>query len=363
MPFKLTKDQLKKSAFYSASGVDFQPLIRFSDSITDFIYVSLDLTKEEFLEGVHCFLEKINVELTNSNLSLIKVNEINLSEIEHVGDDRFFLTCPDFFTESQFLEYNKIVEHFNNPNEDFSLELIFNLTLNAIEREIRLFHFNREALATYSSFFIRQNIAPIVFISIQSGQIEKPSLFSDVMFEKSIEKPKVWIRGYWKTLLFNVSSVFPTDCLYNIKIGEFANWTVGYGFHKELITDYEKPNRFVRAFAVKGSFDFVKSHSIEGNGILINKIRKLFDASYKSNYNLVLRSFQQTNLHEIQHLAIDFFEKKNDLEVFKIAIIPSGYEMYEGALDPFIESFNAIPNKKVEIDIFYKYPLDLNRFF
>lgn len=363
MPFKLTKDQLKKSAFYSASGVDFQPLIRFSDSITDFIYVSLDLTKEEFLEGVHCFLEKINVELTNSNLSLIEVNEINLSEIEHVGDDRFFQTCPDFFTESHFTNYNNIVEHLIKPNEDFSLELIFNLTLNGIEKQIRLFHFNREAIATYSSFFMRQNIAPAVFISIQSGQIEKPSLFSDLMFEKSIEKPKVWIRGYWKTRLLDVSSVFPTDCLYNIKIGEFANWTVGYGFHKEFITDNDKPYRFVRAFAVKGTFDFVKNQRIEGNGILVNKIRKLLDGSYKSNYNLLLDGFQMTNLYEIQHLAMDFFEKHNDLEVFKIAIIPGGYEMYEGSLNPFIESFNAIQNKKVEIDIFYKYPLDLNRFF
>ena len=180
MAFKLTKDQLNKSAFYSASGVDFQPLIRFSDSISDFIYVSLDLTKDEFLTGVNCFLENINLELTNSNLSLIEVNEINLSEIEHVGDDRFFLTCPEFFTESQFSEYNNIVEHFIKPYEDFSLELIFNLTLNGIEKEIRLFHFNREAIATYSSFFIRQNIAPVVFISIQSGQIEQPSLFSDL---------------------------------------------------------------------------------------------------------------------------------------------------------------------------------------
>lgn len=363
MPFKLTKDQLKKSAFYSASGADFQPLIRFSDSITDFIYVSLDLTKEEFLEGVHCFLEKINAELTNSSLSLIEVNEINLSEIEHVGDDRFFQTCPDFFTESHFTNYNKIVEQFNNPNEDFSLELIFNLTLNGIEKQIRLFQFNREALATYSSFFIRQNIAPVVFISIQSGQIEKPSLFSDLMFEKSIEKPKVWIRGYWKSLLFDVSSVFSTDCLYNINIGEFADWTVGYGFHKEFITDNNKPNRYVRAFAIKGTFDFVKSQRIEGNGILVNKIRKLFDGSNIPKYNLVLRSFQLTNLHEIQHLAMDFFDNNNDLEVYKIAIIPGGYEMYEGALNPFIESFNAIPNKKVEIDVFYKYPLDFNRFF
>ena len=78
---------------------------------------------------------------------------------------------------------------------------------------------------------------------------------------------------------------------------------------------------------------------------------------------MLLYKFQLTNLYEIRNHAIDFFEKHNDIEVFKVAIVPGGYEMYEGSISPFIESFKTILNKKVVIDFFYKYPLDLNRFF
>ncbi len=41
MSFKLTKKQLKNSAYYCAARIDFQPILRFGDIVKNFIYKKL----------------------------------------------------------------------------------------------------------------------------------------------------------------------------------------------------------------------------------------------------------------------------------------------------------------------------------
>ena len=47
--YRLTKNDLSKSAYYCAAETDIQPLLRFGDIISDFIYVSVGISENEFI--------------------------------------------------------------------------------------------------------------------------------------------------------------------------------------------------------------------------------------------------------------------------------------------------------------------------
>ena len=82
--YKLSKDALSKSAYYCAAETDIQPLLRFGDIISDFIYVSVGISENEFIETIKSKVH--NLCSQNNCGSILKINSIekfNISEIEH----------------------------------------------------------------------------------------------------------------------------------------------------------------------------------------------------------------------------------------------------------------------------------------
>ncbi len=57
---KLTKERLKNSAYYCAAGIDLQPLLRFGDITSDFIYVSVDIKREEYINSIKSYVDNLN---------------------------------------------------------------------------------------------------------------------------------------------------------------------------------------------------------------------------------------------------------------------------------------------------------------
>jgi hypothetical protein len=368
MSYKLTKEQLSKSAYYCAAGIDLQPLLRFGDVIDDFVYVSVGITKDEFLNGINEFIESLIPQLERDNASLVitSMNEININDIEHTFNNRLVAERPNYFNDDDFKSYIRNFNQFYNKKDDFHLEIIFSLKVGSIEKSIRLFHLSGEALATYDVIYRKQGIAPKLFLSIQSGMIEIPDLFSNKMFELSTSKPKIWIRGVWDSSEFssyNYPNVFNTKGYFNEQIGEFRDWKIRIENHIDSTTNDRKPLRIVKAYGTTDEWEIIENITLNKPGLTINKILGRYNGTMATSYDFFSNHFPFSRLFEIQeYFDFDLNEKVVSNEV-KIALIPCGFEAYEIVVKPFFENYVLINGMNLIIDIYYANKADFTRDF
>ena len=373
MNYRLSKKQLENSVYYCGAGVDFQPILRFGDIVENFVYVTSGLTKNEFLNGIDEFIKNTYGELNKNDSSLKKVSfsSISINEIEHPISTRLILGKPDYFSQDDFDNYLLSIGQFINKQDEFHLEICFILKIGIIEKSIRLFHLSGEALATYDIIYRRQNIAPKVFISIQTGLIEIPSRFSNRLFELSLVKPKIWLRGVWtstddrKNHIHADLKVFNTIGIFNQRIGEYRNWQVLNSVSINSNYDLNKKYRKVRAFGEKEFWNKLnKTISFSKQGITINKILGGYDhTSMSENYNIIKEHFPLIKISEIVPEVSEYYRcNKNSVEnKVKVCIVPGGFECFECMLQPFFESFNENMEWEIQIDIYYVNKCDYYR--
>ena len=373
MSFKLNKKQLESSVYYCGAGIDFQPILRFGDIVENYVYVTAGLIKDEFINGIDDFIKVANEELikNNSYLAKISVSTISIDEIEHPISSREIHGKPDFFSDDDFNNYLQSLRPFIEANDNFHLEVCFILKIGSVEKVIRLFHLSGEALATYDMLYRRQNIAPKVFISIQTGLIEIPSLFSNRLFELSSVRPKIWLRGAWSNSddsRYNTSpKVFDKIGVFNERVGDYRNWRVLTSDSINSSIYSEKKYRVVKAYGEKSIWK--KSSKIDSyskNGIVINKFLKRYDhASMSCNYDIIKEDFPLTRISEISTEAIPFYHgnKKSTENRVRVCIVPGGFECFEASLQPFFDAFLQHLDLELQIDIYYNNKSDFNRIF
>jgi len=375
MSYKLTKIQLESSVYYCGAGIDFQPILRFGDVVENFIYVTAGLTKNEFLNGIDEFIKNTHEELNKNDSSLEKTSTSNISinEIEHPMSTRLVFGKPDYFSQNDYENYLHSMRQFIDKKDEFHLEVCFILKIGNIEKSIRLIHLCGEALATYDLIYRRQNIAPKVFISIQTGLIEIPSLFSNRLFELSTVKPKIWLRGVWTNTdhrldhMYADSAVFNKNGIFNQRIGEYRNWQV---LNSSSINSYynsDKKYRIVKAYGEKEFWNkFNKTITFSKQGITINKILGGYDhTSMSENYNIIKENFPLIKISEIISEVSEYYRcnKNSEENKVKVCIVPGGFECFEVILQPFFESFLINLEWVLQIDIYYINKSDFNREF
>jgi hypothetical protein len=367
MKYILTKEQLSNCVYYAGAGIDLQPLLRFSDMASDFLYVTAGLTREEFLTGVNEFIasHRQMFDYTNSNLRLVQVNDITIKDIEHTVEPRLIHGIPDYFNTHEYHRYVDAFTQFYGSRTEFHVELIFELRIDKVVKRIRLIHLSGEALATYDVIFRKQQIAPKVFISIQTNVLEIPYRITNDLFDKSVVRPKVWVRGVWcgdeiTAFYDHYPQVFNADGLFNLCIGEFRNWIVDVPTEIEATTNKVKKYRLVKAYCEAAHWPAVKTGKIENGNLSINKILFRYNGTMKENYDKVFRHFPLSRIFELEQVANRLFAETRK-EIIKIAILPWGYESFELMLPVFIDNYTQNQDYKLEIDIFYANELDLNR--
>ena len=375
MSYRLTKIQLESSVYYCGAGIDFQPILRFGDVVENFIYVTAGLTKNEFLNGIDEFIKNTQEELNKNDSTLEKISTSNISinEIEHPISTRLILGKPDYFSQNDYDNYLHSNRQFIDKKDEFHLEICFNLKIGNIERSIRLFHLSGEALATYDIIYRRQNIAPKVFISIQTGLIEIPSRFSNRLFELSLVKPKIWLRGVWTNTDDRLNhihadiEVFNKNGIFNQRIGEYRNWQVLNSVSINSHYNSNKKYRIVKAYGEKEFWNkFNKTISFSKQGITINKILGGYDHTTMSdNYNIIKENFPLIKISEIVSEASEYYRCNINSEENKVrvCIVPGGFECFEAILQPFFESFLINLEWELHIDIYYINKSDFNREF
>jgi hypothetical protein len=369
MSYLLSKEQLVSSAYYCAAGIDLQPILRFGDFIDDFIYVSLDISEQDLRNGIaHC-VNSINDKLTNCELTINEVKKITLKDIEHPVQDLLIRKKPEYMNDADLRNYFNAINQFYHLRNEYYLLFELTLKLGKISRKIRLFHLTGEALAVYEAFFRNQQIAPKIFISIQSGAIEIPTLFSNRMFEMDTERPKVWVRGVWEIpqrelFTFSHKDVFNQFGIYNTFLSEYRNWEANFNFEISGATDNQKTIRIVQAYGEKSFWQREKyDEKLETSHLEINKLLKAYNGTFASNYTAVKIQFQFSQLDQLYLEYKVFCETNSTATEFKVAILPFGYELYEGFIAQFMECFIPINGINLTIDIYYVNLLDSIRNF
>jgi hypothetical protein len=383
---KLTKERLKNSSYYCAAGIDLQPLLRFGDITSDFIYVSLDIKREEYINSIKSYVDNLN---TKKNKTILKINSIldfKLTDIEHPKQGQLINRKPEWMENNDFENYLANFNVIHKNSEHYNLHINFTLTIGSIEKTLNLFYITGESLATYEAIFVSQDIAPKFFISIQSGLIEIPSRFTNRMFETHSQRPKVWIRGVWTDSSFddeyNRQDVFNLYGLYNKKIGEFRNWDSQMGINIVGTTDASRKFRVVRAYGEQKEWeisDDVKKIVFESKNknLKIRKLLENWNGNLTENYSDGLADFDLSDFHNQRNentilLPIEYIyeeykfiaENHPKIKAYKKAITQIGnYESEEMYLPKFIEDFKVINNVKLYIDIYYKCELDFRRDF
>jgi hypothetical protein len=369
MEFRLTKSQLIKSAFYCAAGIDLQPIVRFGDIIDDFIYVTVGLSKEELISGIESFINDLSEDLDNlnSSLKLLSITDIKNEEIEHPKHNRLVSELPDYFTPEVFGMYQNAVRPFINRQDDYYLEFKLLLKIGHIERQIRLFHLTGEALATYDVIYRKQNIAPKLFISIQTGLIEIPEILSNRMFELSSAKPKIWLRGVWakrqKDLNGYKPDIFNPKGIFNEEIGEYRRWKVISNPEINSLLDDAKTYRLVKSYGIKVDWLNIGTVEIKSNGILVTKRFEKYNSNLASNYHFNEIHFPLSRLFELYEKVKDYSNENPNVKEIRIAILPFGYESFEIMLSEFIDKYKMSTSFNLIIDVFYINKSDINRFF
>lgn len=386
--YKLSKQQLSNSAYYCAAGIDLQPLLRFSDIIDDFIYVSVDIKKETLINGITKSIKNLNEEIGDF-LSLESCENFKLSEIEHPKQDKYLNWKPSYLTDRQFREYMDAFLPLAKKCEHYYIHFKIKRKIGNNEKLLNLYYITGEALASYDALYVQQKIAPKIFISIQTGVIEIPEQFSDKMFREHDQKPLIWLRGVWGSDFENYS-VFKNYGIFNKEIGMFTNWDSGLGVKIEDVTNPEKNVNTVMAYgqSINWSNDFQKETK-KAEFIEINKLLQPYNGSYDTDYTIGARDSRQTNfwsenekirkyiddksvrkispallLQEYLHiiyLEYEYFANQPDTSEFRRSLIPMGYESEEIYIDEFLKNFASINNVKLILDIYYNNPLDYTR--
>lgn len=356
----LCKKDLQSCAYYAGAGIDIQPILKFGDYISDFIYVSVGITKIQLIEGIEHCIKLANQNLINSSIKILNISDFKITDIEHKPENRLVSSLPDYFDEDQHRNYFENFSQFYNKRDDYNLKFDIELNIGGIIRQIRLIHLTGEALATYDVIFRKQQIAPKMFISIQTGRIEIPNNFSNRMFELSATRPKIWLRGKWNYRLFDETmhnQVFSTEGIYNRRIGEYDYWDANFNYQIDGVTNPENDYRTVKAFGEDSVWKYPNGYQVilKNEGIIINKNLGLY-FERKDYYHSVKRHFELTRMDEIYQEFLN-----SDEQTYRVVITPGGYEMYELYLHEFVKNFKPIKDRLLHIDIFYEHISDLIR--
>jgi hypothetical protein len=254
---KITTSLFSQSFYYIGSGFDWEPMRRFSHYCQVFLYVNLYYTLEE----VKGKLSSLNA---SSGLELLSMH------VEQGFDEtRYFELHPDYrahiqqstraMTHSEKKDYSRI---FGPALKEPQWIIHAKLKRLSTGREIDLYYFTAEGLATYTALSQNGRFAPKVIATVQTGPLDHPNgLFSRFIGQYN-QKPAIWIRGYeprnyywpegWK-----IKEVFSRDALYSEVVSDFGHpWKVAASYasmeneSRRFCKAYTMPDRVAELTAI-----------------------------------------------------------------------------------------------------------------
>ncbi len=227
-PFASGKD-LASSMVYLAPGIDLQPLLRFSDIITNYVYIGLGVDEDELEQSL-----RRRLRFQEDRLQLVEAGR------RMAGSDlglRDRLCLPDrpypWMTQDEWNEFRSAFSCFKQSRQ-WAREFTLLRRVAGEELALHLLYVNAEAMDTYQHLMTEHSIAPFAVCSVQSGRMEEPGGVLERLMIRSISKPELWLRGfepkYWSAffqepqeLRAEIPALDRTG-LWRHKVQSYANW-------------------------------------------------------------------------------------------------------------------------------------------
>jgi len=221
--YLLSKEDFVKSCYYPASGIDLNPLVRFSHLTDTFIYANLQLSVYEMEK-----LLKSELGLKRNLLEkLDKSISFDIRDVEAIFKP---LDYRKYFSNEIMKEYMEIFNEDMKEENKWGKLMFFKRKIGNCERELKLYYFTGEAIATYVALSQEGVYAPKIICTIQSGNMDEPDGFFANVFEQHNNKPEIWIRGFQPIYDKNrieshrKNEVLSSTGLYNKKVQSFGYW-------------------------------------------------------------------------------------------------------------------------------------------
>lgn len=346
--YLLSKEDFTKSFYYPASGIDLNPLVRFSHLTDTFVYVNLQLSENKLEE----LLKKELILMQN----LIKLeNESVIFNIKDVEANFNPLNYRKYFSNDTMKEYMEIFSNDMKEKNLWGKLMFFKRRIGNLERKLKLYYFTGEAIATYVALSQEGIYAPKIVCTIQSGNMDEPDGFFSNVFRQHKNKPEIWVRGFQPIYDVNrieshrKNEVLSMKGLYNKKVQSYGYWFADSTHYKQYIKI-----RHVGAFCIddnkysgfsckelNGKFklklinqpmsidNFVDFDCIILTKNLLNKYKE--SLTNLNNFNIVTwESFARIGEYNVLLSSNLIFEKLDDIirknKYKKILMCPYGYE-------------------------------------
>lgn len=244
------------SLYYIAPGFDWEPMMRFSNLCSQFFYANLFYSKKEVLAH-------LNNDLRNSKF--LKV--VSIKEHDDFDELKYFDLHPQFRQHlNQAIESFEEAERSNYVNtfipatkeQQWMIEV--ELERIGLGRNITLYYFTGEGLASYIALSHNGAFPPKVLCTIQTGVLELANRLMQRFLKRTEKLPLLWVRGSEEDIFYSKSDSLGDDKLYSEK-------GMGFNFSWDVKTSYlytNEPNniqskRFCKGYITQSSLEKIKA--------------------------------------------------------------------------------------------------------
>lgn len=189
---------LSESFFYPASGLDFEPLKRFSHVCRTFVYVDWNLEPDAVEEAVQSLAGDL---VLHGVPEVVRPEELmpSVAVPQAVAMPQGFRLSP---YEQQAYQHRRETSVAGRSPWARRFQLI--RSFGDVARELSLLYIAAEGLATYAALY-GQHEAPLILCTIQSGpgfglgwtHLERPGGTMERFLRAYRKRPRVWVRGNW----------------------------------------------------------------------------------------------------------------------------------------------------------------------
>ena len=242
---KITSSLFSESFYYIGPGFDWEPLRRFSHYCQVFLYVNVYYSLKEVREK----LESLD---PSSGLELL-----SLEAEQGFDETRYFESHPHYQSHIQRSaqvmteeEKRSYMRHFQPAMKEPQWIIHARLRRLSTGRELELYYFTAEGLASYTVLSQYGKFAPKVISTIQTGSLDNPNgLFTRFIRQFEV-KPDIWLRGYEPRSHYwpsgkEIKYMFGRDELYTEVVSDFGQpWKVGTSY----CSGNSESHRFCKAY-------------------------------------------------------------------------------------------------------------------
>ncbi len=191
-----TRADFQACLFYAAASSDLQPLLRFSNLTSTFLYVCVsdEINEDILIQSVEDKVARLQ-EAYPGALRLLGVRRgLQIGDFDY----QWPVDWHTLMSAREAIDYRQMFGRFQR-DDNWALEFTFLRQVGMTRRHLRLVYINGEALATYAALSHQGTLAPRILCTIQTGVLEQAQGITARFLARSPAHPALWVRGVWRT--------------------------------------------------------------------------------------------------------------------------------------------------------------------